>query len=514
MYLKILLICVCALLTLSRANAQELSIVEPTVNSLDDAKQAISFGHHLQAINFLTAHLQNNPEDHAAMVTLAQAYNGLSMHNEALAELADARAAGHDSPELHSAMGQAYLGLELPAKALPHLRQAPQTGDNQLAIAAALIGTGDYSGSVDAADHAEQLNPNLAHKAAMLRSIAMASRGNTDRAHNELDAATSHATQLDQDALYQGLRHDIDTAGRVASAAPRQSKNWGWQATVGWAWNSNTTLRPKNSGTLGPADLADSEDQSVSESVNLWYRLAGDDQSGLIVSALVGGSQNFSESDYNTFTTGGGLLAYHTFDPWRIEGGAAYSFNMVDGEAYGHTASLFGSATLREADWTSTTAGYRVAFREFMFDADIDEDRDGELHTFTLSQNFKFPVFDRPMNFSVFGQAGIENTDGKSTDNNFWAVGVRAEYELMDNIAVYGSYTWRERRYQNENVRVVFAFPRDDDEWQAAAGLMWRVKENMILNAGWSYTDHTSNMPAALDYQQHVVGISLTITGP
>jgi|GEM_PF-5334146 len=489
--------------------AQEM----PTVNSVEQARTSVDNGHFLTAIDYLNQHLRNNPKDASAMVVLASAYNGLSMHSEALDELHDAVAMGHDSPELHDAFGQAYLGLRMAEEALEHLRQGPNTADNRLAQSAAMIGTGDYNGAIRQADAAEQLDPNLEYKARMLRSIAMARGGQREQAQAELDEGISRAQSVEQEALYQGLQQSLAQMPESFDAEAPDDR-WGWQVTVGWSWSSNISLRPNNSGGLGPVDLADSEDQSISESANIWYRLTGDKRSGLVASALIAGSQNFSSGEYNTIATGGGLYAYHHVKQWSLEGGVAYNFNAVDGEAYGHTASLFGSVTLRETDWTATTFGYRVAFREYMFAADLEEDRDGDLHTFTLSQSFKVPVFGRDLQLAVFGQAGIENTDGGSAENTSWAVGVRTQYQLTEDIAIYASYVWRERKYANPNVRVVFAFDRKDDEWQAAAGLTWKIKSNISLNAGWSYTEHSSNIPLSFSYEQHVVGVSLTITGP
>jgi opacity protein-like surface antigen len=249
--------------------------------------------------------------------------------------------------------------------------------------------------------------------------------------------------------------------------------------------------------------------------VHAWKRLLGGPTQGVIVQGRAAGQQYPDLDRYNQLYVSAGLLAYgQAADGWQLEGGLDGDYASVESNNFSTSGSASAAVRWRQRQWARANLGYRLSLRDFLYPTTAEEDHDGLLHTVTLSQDLILSNRQYRLHVFPYLEAGCEDSQGDSSEHDFWGAGAGARLELAQGLTVFASGGYRERDYRNAHVRTGFEQERDDDQWRVGAGASYDITPNLQVSITWGYTDNDSSMPEWYAYDQHTVSAALTLSLP
>ncbi len=477
---------------------------------LSDVEAAMHRGDHSQAIDLLKAAIQHNPNDAALHRTLGEAYVRLQLFDLAYEPMMRAGQLGDTSPQLFQLKGDVLLAHGEAEAALAAFQRGPQTARNRLGRAAALVQLGQAEDAIEQVDQAITMDLSVEAQARLIRASALASLNRQDEAQQDLQAGQTAAQGTGWEPIFDRIGDRLE-----AMASPTEAPDWGAQFTLGVGYNDNVVLRPdKVFGTL-PPELSDESDAVFTESLSAWKRFIGDARSGAIARASISGVQYPDQDDFNQFYLNGGVLAYHSVDNLRFELGVDLGYANVDGDTFSGTAGASATIRWQQTDRTRSNLTYRYTFREFDFDVLAEEDRDGSLHVVTFVQDVYLPINERTLHLMPYAEFGLEDTDGASSENDFWAAGLRGRIALTDRLTLFGGFSYRDREYDNPHIRSGFTTRRDDELWQLGGGVQYALSDKTRLTLAYQHLDNDSNLPTLFAYEQNTVMLAITfLFGP
>ena len=473
--------------------------------ALNRAIEAIARRNYPAAVGILTRAIQEVPEDTRLWYFLGEAYNGAREFESALEALRMAQSMGHTSPRFRQALGEALLGLGRPRRALKELEQGPNTARNCMARATALVQIGDARKALDQLDAALKLDPSLESRIRLLRASALAQLGRREEARAEIASGTAKTRNRALLDLYGRL--DVALARR----APEPPRRWGLELTLGSGYNDNVTYSPSRTTAVLAQEISRERDFFVTEGLSGWYRLLGDERTGAIGRAGFSAKHLFHQDGFKTLSGYGSLEGYHTVDRLRLELGLSYGHAAVGGDEFSREWAGWGTVRWQEARWTRTNLTVQGADRGFFFDAIDEEDRDGQLYVATLSQDFSLPVLGRDLRLVPYVEAGSEQTNGDSAENDFLGVGMQVWMPLLKRLDAFGHAGYRDRSFHEPHVRTNFTARRQDIERSLGLGLRWTVNDYAYVTLQWNHVDNSSRLSEYFAYRQNTFAVYLTL---
>ena len=111
----------------------------------------------------------------------------------------------------------------------------------------------------------------------------------------------------------------------------------------------------------------------------------------------------------------------------------------MDYQTYAHTYTGYATARWAQAPWSRSNLTYYLSHRDFKFTVFADENRDGQLHIVRLTQEVSVPVLDRRVYVAPFAELGVEDTQGRSSENDFWGVGGYVRCPVVRRVDAFAS---------------------------------------------------------------------------
>jgi len=310
----------------------------------------------------------------------------------------------------------------------------------------------------------------------------------------------------------------LDAYGRLDAAlaqAPEEHHErwWGASLTLGSGFNDNVTFAGGKATGVLTEEISEKQDYFVSESLSGWIRPLGNRETGLLARAGFSGTHYSEQADSNWLSGFGTLEAYHTFAPFRVEGGASYGHAWVGGNEFSRDLMGWITGRWKQSDCTRTNLTFEVADRMYLFDATKNEDRDGQLYLITLSQEVLVPIVAHTARFLPYAEYGWEETDGASAENSFWSVGVQVRKPLMDKVLdSFAHAAYRDRHFSDRHVRTSFTKRRRDVERSFGVGIQWFACENADVTLQWTYYSNSSSLRSFFSYDQSAITLYLTLS--
>ena len=476
--------------------------------ALKTARAAVAKGDHPGALRILRTAVRESPAQGSLWLTMGQAYNALRLFERAHHALLEAQKLGVDTPELHQQLGDALLGLGRFDEALAELRKGPNTARNRMGRAIALMALRHPEQALGQLDAAVGLAPALEPKVRLLRAAALAQMDRRAEAKEELNAGRPAASKL-------GLRHLYETfAATRALPGLHPAAKWGFRVTLGTGYNDNVTLQPDEATGVVAQELSNEGDCFVRESASAWFRLVGDQEAGIIAQAGFGATQHGDLDEFDDTYANGGLLAHCVVGPLSLEAGVDFGHTEVDYDTYAHTWMGYAAVRWPQGEHSRTNLTWQLSYRDFRFPVLDEENRDGPLHLVRVTQEFSLPVLDRRVYVAPYAEYGREDTQGMSSENDFWGVGGYVRCPLVRRLDGFASAGYRDRDYDHTHVRSAFVTKRSDHEWRLGAGLQYALSDHAYLTAEWNHVNQNSNLPEFFSFEQDVFLLSVTFHGP
>ena len=498
------IICLAAFLALC---AGYVSAGEKAEAAFDQSHALMALGRYAEATAVLVPALREAPTDTRLWYFLGTAYNALGQYADALKALRMAEKLRHDSPRFRQELGDALLGMGRAREALAELEKGPDTARNRMARAMALIRLKRPREALPLLDEALAKAPKLEPRIRLMRSSALSMMGKAEEADAEFAAGKLKATDPFSRLMYEAIE-------RSRLQAARAGARWGYQLTFGTGYNDNVTLLPDEATGVLAQELSNEQDAFIMESATAWFRLHGDQRRGVIARAAVTAIQHEDLHDFDSMQLSGGLLAYCTHGPLRFEAGCDLGYTEVDYQTFAHTYTGYATARWAQAPWSRSNLTYYLSHRDFKFTVLADENRDGQLHIVRLTQELSLPVADRRIYVAPFAEFGVEDTQGRSSENDFWGVGAHVRCPVVRRVDAFASVGYRDRDYDHTHIRSAFVTKRSDHEWRMGAGLQCALSDHAILTAEWSRVNANSNLPEFFSFDQDVFLLSITFYGP
>jgi tetratricopeptide (TPR) repeat protein len=443
-----------------------------------------------------------NPTDGRLWQLLGAARLSVEAYGQAVGALRRAIGNGRDKPLVRQALGDALLGAGEPQAALQQMRAGPDTGRNRLGRATALVRLDQPKAALPLLEEALQLDPDLEARVRAVRAGALKLAGRRQAAEREVARGRSLTRDRELRASYD----------RIARSSPgRRPEAWGYNARLHTAYNDNVALRSDSA----PGPARDEADFVFEPAAGAWAALYDKRATRLVVDGGVDGAVHRDRGAFDeVFADLGARAAHELSDAWRVSAGAGADYGNIDGDSYLYGARGELELRWRQAAWSETSLRYTVSYREFLFDAAPQEDRDGALHRGVLTQTLRFPDLAAGARFSPYVSLSREGAEGASARNRGWGLGADARVRPLDDLTLFAGGGYRAYRYDNPHVRTNFRFAREDETWHARAGLRYRPTGWATAGVRYSYLDKDSNIPASFSYEQNVVMVTLTLHGP
>ena len=114
------------------------------------------------------------------------------------------------------------------------------------------------------------------------------------------------------------------------------------------------------------------------------------------------------------------------------------------------------------------------------------------------------------LTLTVAALVDLARPEGDSVEHDALGVELRAAWRPADDWLISGGFRYRSLDYAHDNIRTLFVRSRDDEVWTLFGQLAWRLATRWTLSLDAQHTTTDSNIPAFYEYDQTVVGVSVT----
>ena len=435
---------------------------------LASAMRAMDKGDHGQAILILEPLVAENPNFINGWFFLGQARNRLGLWDEAKQALMQVEQLGAVTPALHRELGIAELGLGNPQAALDHLDQAADQGA----------------------------------EVALLRGQAMAMTGRTRTARRQLEQGLASVRGTAMESPYRNLLARLNA---IPAAAPQRGRVYG-SITGGWQYNDNVVVLPDDAPSI-PADLTDQQDNLSFFHLNLNADLHRTEHTVAGVSATLFSTYHFDLDDFDVVDLLIMGRVSHRTGNWTLGAQAGGGYTWLGEDSLRATGLMsLSAAWLAEPDLT-LGATYTLRYVDYLTNTLSDEDRSGWYHTFRFGPTLRLAD---NLTLSAAALVDLARPDGNSVEHDALGVELRSAWRPADDWLISGGFRYRDLDYAHDNIRTLFVKSRDDEAWTLFGQIAWRFARRWTLNLDAQHTITDSNIPAFYEYDQTVVGASVT----
>lgn len=449
-----------------------------------------------------------DPKDAEAKFFQGVALNRLALHEEALAQIESARAAGVQNKSMDFEYGWALLGTGRFEQARTAL-QAYKSANPDSAKASELIGRAELSLGNEAAgqkafDEAERLDPSLASSIAFFRAGLAQAKGEALAGAELLDSAAS-ADQAGP--VSRAVRQHLSVIEAVR--VRRRDKPWAVFGSASFGRSSNVVALSDE--IARPADITRKGSKYFDVTAGGQYRLdINADQAVTIGSVL--NRRNYRDLSGNDTDTFNLFTRYEHPVNRRVRASVAGSFThvRVDGDQKQNTVTLSPRVDYQINELVRFNASYTAS------KVNLPEptatpgtlDRDSHLQSFGGGFNIAFPKLRSEVSFGarILNNSAVGSDYDYSARNLTFGVRTRLPYQIT------GGLSLNTTRYDYKNLNslapttpptaTAFGFARQDTITTYSLNLSRPINDRVSVFLRASATRANSNL-AVFTYRQN-----------
>jgi hypothetical protein len=293
----------------------------------------------------------------------------------------------------------------------------------------------------------------------------------------------------------------------IVLAAPRPQLSGAF--TTGFRYSDNVALVPDRA-IAPPNELLDESDFAWFNELRVRGELYRDDDTIVSITGKAFTSFQFDLDDYHVVDLLAVAQAARRMGDFQLTIAAGGGHTWLGGEALRSTGLVGVAGAWTIDDRWRLDGSYRFTHVEFLGNVvAAAEDRDGDYHTFRLGPTL---LLDEPdVEIGVYALFNVARTQGASVEYGSIGVESRVRWRPHPNWTVSAGGRYRDFDYDNNNIRTLLTFPRDDQQWTLFAAVEWRFRPNWTLIADVQYVDNDSNIPAFFEYDQTTVGMAVRV---
>lgn len=466
---------------------------------------------------FLAASVAD-PKDAEAQFFQGVALNRLSLHEQALAQIERARAAGVKNPEMDFEYGWALLGAEKPADALASLRAYkaanPESGKTAELIGRAQLAEGNISAAESSFDEAVRLDPNLQTSVSFFRSIIANKRGDTDAGVEAYNSITSTAQN---GPLSTTLRRQLDLL-RAINPVARTERPKPWTVFGATSIGRNSNVIALSEDIAQPADITRKDSRYYDLLAGGTYRKLLDPTQFATVGAVLN-RRNYRDIRGNDTDTINLFARYDRNINARTTASGTVSFShiRVDGDKTQNIWAVSPQITHRINDKLQASVFYSVqkinSVSPSVTPAQLD--RDSRLQNAGGDVMFRFPSLKSDL---TIGGSVLQNS-AVGSDYDYRAYRFQAKARTQLPYGVSGAIGIVRTSYEYKNLNSLapttppgatgFGFKREDAITKISLDLSRPINEMFTAYVRASRTDASSNL-AVFDYDQKDIQLGIT----
>lgn len=370
----------------------------------------------------------------------------------------------------------------------PELASQAADPDYNYALGLAAVDTGHVTEAIQAFQRVLAIKPDQAQaRAELARAYALS--GDIDTARREFDTVSGDPTIPDPvrqrfNTLVKGIDHTLKPGGSVTGYLEASG---GYDSNVNAATTATQIVIPVFS-FLGPATLSSNARKqgdgfgAIEGGASAEYGF--NRQSRVFASILGSGRFNGAQTDLNQ-ALGTATIGYaHTAANRDVASISLQTQQFFLGGDH------YRAATGVVAQYTHLLSGGRaLSAQAQFFEINYPTDRLRNARRLGLGVNYV------TRNIYVGVQGGHEQTRDATADNlsnSYGGVRIAFEQSVTSGLAVFGAVAFEARRYDAPDP--LFLMNRHDNQYDASAGLRFRLTPHVTVNPQVSYTRNDSNI--------------------
>jgi len=447
----------------------QILYAQTTDTLIREAISTIARGEYRQAIDTLRKTTQADPSSAPAWYFLGLAYNRLGFYKDARNSLVEAGILGMRLPELDRELGIAFSGEGDYQKALEHLQNA--SPDDK--------------------------------EAAYMRGFVALKLGMVDQAKKDLEIAK------DDPLFHEKSKKLLLQLSDVKKVPPTQKKA-NFYVTFGGAYTDNATLRPDEAISI-PGESEKGRDYSLSWGVRGSYLLLDQENTQLDMFVDVYQTYYRELSHFDATDLSTGIEARYTIPEGVVWIRPTFLQRWLGWDSYLSSFVLPMGAEMTGPEifgiQTALKKTYTYSHNNYHFGSTGKESLDGHSHRFTFGPKFSTP--DQKINLNIGLLRDIREPKGTSMRYDAWGLLVGFNIWLLPQLNINTSYSYREPRYKNSNIRSLSGRKRRDSENVFSVSSSLWVWKNQEISFYYQFLDNRSNIPVFYEYCQNTYGLFL-----
>ncbi|MEM6911253.1 MAG: surface lipoprotein assembly modifier [Verrucomicrobiota bacterium] len=367
------------------------------------------------------------------------------------------------------------------------------TGDEWMALGAALHERGEYILAVEAFTVASVLDPGLAEQASLeIKNSKAAISGQRVVAQIE-----SYAAELE--SVGEQLRRETEIVSQAAQRVQTTPAERPLTGSIGLTLGYGTSLDGRNRDLFLPGPT-ESDDTFIDLELYLAYRLYQKNGYSLTPFVSFATRNHFDATtlDYDSLTAAlsGSYLdqtkaLIHTLD-------LGTSQLWFDSEYFSNALFANYQVVHRLSDTQALGAVARLDWADYQTLTGVN-DRDGEIYSGSLFYQHSFSRL--TANLSV--NFGHQTTEGTEYENSFIGISPSLSAQLPYDISGRLFFSYTHAPYEKASGFLTNGDPRSDDRLRTGLSLSKELVENWRLSLSYTYSEQDSNV-TLFTYDQHL----------